>query len=94
MERASARELANLAEERLGPFRDEADVMTDRVAQHDDISTTQSSSAGTVHVSAEHVSNLLYQPGYIWDPRSSPQGVDYYPAYPDSSEDETTAVQS
>ena len=94
MESEPAREPANLAKERPSPFRDEADVLTDHVAQHDDISTTQSSSTGTAHVSAEHVSNLLYQPGYIWDPRSSPQGVDYYPAYPDSSEDETTTAQA
>lgn len=67
-----------------GPFRDEAEVMIDHAAQQDDISRTQAGSTAAVEVSAEHVSDLLYEPGYIWDPRSSPQGVEYYPAYPDS----------
>lgn len=69
-----------------GPFRDEAEVVVDHAAQYDDISRTQSHSNAAVEVSAEHVSGLLYEPGYISDPRSSPQGVEYYPAYPDSAQ--------
>lgn len=76
-----------------GPFRDEADVLVDRAAQHDDISKTQSSSNAAVEVSAEHVSELLYESGYTWDPRSYPQGVEYYPAYPDSSQNTITPSQ-
>jgi hypothetical protein len=36
---------------------------------------------------------LLYEPGYTFDPRSSPQGVEYKPAYPDSVEPTTTPAQ-
>ncbi len=77
-----------------GPFRDEREVMVDHAAQQDDISKTQSSGTAAVEVGAEHVSNLLYEPGYIWDPRSSPQGVEYYPEYPDSRAKNTTAEQA
>ncbi|MGZ6392321.1 MAG: hypothetical protein ACXWQZ_24030 [Ktedonobacterales bacterium] len=84
----------DLEDEFHGPFRDETDVMADPVAQHDDISKTQSSSDAAAEVSAEHVSELLYQPGYIFDPRSSPRGVEYNPAYPDSVEPDTTPAQT
>jgi hypothetical protein len=81
-------------EVRYGPFRDETEVVVDPVAQHDDIAKTQSSSDAAAKVSAEHVSELLYEPGYIFDPRSSPQGVEYQPAYPDSVEPTTTPAQT
>ncbi len=77
-----------------GPFRDETEVMVDHAAQQDDISRTQSSGTAAVEVSADHVSELLYEPGYIWDPRSSPQGVEYYPEYPDSRQKGTTAPEA
>lgn len=77
-----------------GPFRDESEVVVDRVAQHDDIFMTQSSSDAAAEVSAEHVSELLYEPGYSFDPRSSPRGIEYNPAYPDSGEPDTTPAQT
>jgi hypothetical protein len=81
-------------EELHGPFRDEAEVMVDHAAQQDDISKTQSSGNAAVEVSADHVSALLYEPGYIWDPRSSPQGVEYYPESPGRREHDTRAEQA
>lgn len=77
-----------------GPFRDEAEVMVDHAAQQDDISKTQSRGNAAVEVSADHVSDLLYEPGYIWDPRSSLQGVEYYPEYPDSRAKHTTPPEA
>lgn len=94
MENGPPYSAAKRVEELRGPFHNEADVMVDHAAQHDDISKTQSRSNAATEVSAQHVSDLLYEPGYIWDPRSSPQGVEYYPEYPDSSEDKTTAAQA
>ncbi len=76
-----------------GPFRDETEVLVDHAAQQDDISKTQSSGNAAVEVSADHVSELLYEPGYIWEPQSSPHGMEYYPESPDSGEHHTTAEQ-
>lgn len=76
--------LTDHAESLHGPFRDEAEVVVDPAAQRDDISKTQLRSNAAAEVSAAHVSDLLYESGYIWDPRSSPRGVEYYPEYPDS----------
>ncbi len=77
-----------------GPFRDETEVMVDHAAQQDDISKTQSSGNAAVEVGADHVSDLLYEPGYIWDARSSPQGVEYYPESAGSREQKTTAEEA
>lgn len=71
-----------------GPFRDEADVVIDHAAQHDDISKTQLSGNAAVEVSAEHVSELLYETRDVWDPRESPGYNAYSPASPDRQAEE------
>lgn len=81
------------ADEPHSPFRYEAEVMVDRVAQQDDITKTQVEADGAADVSAEHVSELLYEPGYVWDPRLSPGYAEYYPSYPDSSRDVTSEAE-
>ena len=93
MENRPPRYPAKRADEPHSPFRYEAEVMVDRVAQHDDITKTQVRADGAADVSAEHVSELLYDPGYVWDPRPFPRGVEYYPAYPDSKSDVTTEAE-
>lgn len=68
------------------PFQHEHDVIHDPVSQRDEISEAQSDAESAAKLSGKHFSELLYTPDYIYDPRSSPQGVDYYPQYPDSKE--------
>jgi hypothetical protein len=53
--------------------------MFDPTASHDDVSRVQTRADMAAEVSGEHVQSLLYEPGYIFDPRSSPRGVLYYP---------------
>ena len=48
--------------------------------------TSTASPADTLRV-PEHVQNLLYEPGYVFDPRSGPYGARYYPG-PASGETE------
>jgi|SRR5579884_3035570 len=74
-------------EEEGGPFQREAEVVYDPVAQHDDISYVQAVADAAAHVSGEHYTHLTYTAGYIWDPRSSPRGVSYYPGSLDARED-------
>src|SRR5262245_49623659 len=80
-------------EQDRGPFADEAAVVWDRVAQHDDVSKTQSSGDAATKVSAEHVTHLQYRQRYIFDARSSPHGAEYYPESLDSQENRKAAQQ-
>ena len=73
--------------ERGTPFDDEPQLMADPNALHDDISRVQTHGRETAEVAGEHTQSLLYEPGYIFDPRSSPHGVRYYPG-PSSGETE------
>jgi hypothetical protein len=73
--------------ERGTPFDSEQRLMADPNAMHDDISRVQTGAHQTAEVAGEHTQNLLYEPGYVFDPRSSPHGVRYYPG-PASGETE------
>ncbi len=73
--------------ERGTPFEDESKLMADPNAVHDDISRVQTRADEAATVAGEHVQNLLYEPGYIYDPRSGPDGARYYPG-PASGETE------
>jgi len=80
-------------EQSRGPFRDEAEVVWDRVATHDDLSKAQSSGDAAAKVSAEHVTHLQYRGRSIFDARSSPHGAQYYPDSLDSLENRKAAQQ-
>ena len=73
--------------DRGSPFEEQARVMFDPTASHDDVSRVQTRADMAAEVSGEHVQSLLYEPGYIFDPRSSPRGALYYPG-PASGETE------
>ena len=73
--------------ERGTPFDDESKLMADPNALHDDISRVQTRADAAAQVAGEHTQSLLNEPGYIFDPRSSPHGVRYYPG-PSSGETE------
>lgn len=62
------------------PFAHERDVVYDVAATHDDISATQTDARAAARISGEHESGLLYEPGYIVDPRGADGGVLYYPS--------------
>ncbi len=73
--------------EQRTPFQDEAQLLSDPNALHDDISRVTTQADEAAEVASEHTRNLLYDPGYIYDPRSSPHGARYYPG-PSSGETE------
>jgi hypothetical protein len=73
--------------ERGTPFIDEERLLADPNAIHDDQSRVATRSVETAAVAAEHTRNLLYESGYIFDPRSGPYGARYYPG-PASGETE------
>lgn len=62
------------------PFERESRVMDDRAMSHDDITTAQTDARAAARLSGEHEESLLYQPGYIFDPRSGGEGALYYPS--------------
>jgi hypothetical protein len=62
------------------PFEDEREVTADPAATHDDISAAQTEARAAARISGEHEEGLLYQPGYILDPRSGGKGALYYPS--------------
>lgn len=63
------------------PFERERQVMMDDPAMwHDDISLAQTDARAAARLSGAHEESLLYQPGYIFDPRSGGEGALYYPS--------------
>ena len=81
------RDSTQLDVERGTPFVGAERLLADPNAIHDDQSRVATRSDETPKVAAEHVQNLLYEPGYIFDPRSGPYGARYYPG-PASGETE------
>jgi hypothetical protein len=73
--------------ERGTPFLDEERLMGDPNAIHDDLSRVATRSEETAQVAGEHEQSLLYEPGYIYDPRSGAHSARYYPG-PASGETE------
>ena len=55
-------------------------MMDDPAMNHDDISLAQTDARAAARLSGAHEENLLYQSGYIFDPRSGGQGALYYPS--------------
>ncbi len=51
-------------EREQSPFAFEKDVVTDTVAQRDEISKAQTSGEAAAQLSATHTLGLLYEPGY------------------------------
>lgn len=80
-------EMSNEREAPSGPFVHERDVTADPAATRDDISAAQADARAAARLSGEHEENLLYEPGYILDPRGG-KGALYYPSAEVSGETE------
>lgn len=69
------------AEKPPSPFERESEVMmNDPALNRDDISLAQTDARAAAQLSGERESGLLYEPGYIMDPRSGGEGALYYPS--------------
>ena len=62
------------------PVEDERKVTADPATTHDDISAARTDPRAGARISGEHVEGLLYQPGYVFDPRGGGKGALYYPS--------------